>query len=257
MIILVSPSKTQQENNKELWNKFEFTNPVFLNESLIVNKALIETIKKENEFTLYEIFQVNEFSINGKALLKDTIRNIEQFEIGKQYPAIFYYHGLVFKEILGDSTTEKQINFLNKNLFIMSAYYGLVKPLDLIKSYRLMMESKIKVQGVKLVNFWKEHINHYLSKLNKTILNLSSKEYTQTLDYKKLKIIDFDFLVNDNGKIKSIATYKKIARGKLINFLSLKNNLNMDVIKSFNVDGYKYNKEMSKENKLVFIKDNK
>lgn len=257
MIILVSPSKTQQENNKQLWDKFEFTTPEFIKESSIVNNALIKTIKEENEFVLYEIFQVNEFSVNGKALLKDTIRNIEQFEIGKQYPAIFYYHGLVFKEILGDKVTVNQIKFLNKNLFIMSAYYGLVKPLDQIKNYRLMMESKIQVEGARLVNYWKEHINYYLEKLGKTVINLSSKEYTQALDYKKLKIIDFDFLVNDNGKIKSIATYKKIARGKLINYLSLKNKLDMNTIKSFNFDGYQYNSEMSTENKLVFIKNGK
>ena len=125
----------------------------------------------------------------------------------------------------------------------MSAYYGLVKPLDQIKNYRLMMESKIQVEGARLVNYWKEHINYYLEKLGKTVINLSSKEYTQALDYKKLKIIDFDFLVNDNGKIKSIATYKKIARGKLINYLSLKNKLDMNTIKSFNFDGYQYNSE--------------
>lgn len=255
MIILVSPSKTQKENHKELWDKFEFSTPVFIKESLVVNKSLIKTIKEQNEFLLYEIFQVNEFSVNGKALLKDTIRNIEQFEISKQYPAIFYYYGLVFKEILGDKVTVNQINFLNQNLFIMSAYYGLVKPLDLIKNYRLMMESKVQIEGARLVNYWKEHINFYLSKLNKTIINLSSKEYTQALDYKKLNIIDFDFLVNANGKIKSLPTHKKIARGKLINYLSQKNKLTLDVIKSFNVDGYKYDEEMSTESKIVFIKN--
>ena len=31
----------------------------------------------------------------------------------------------------------------------------------------------------------------------------------------------------------------------------------MNTIKSFNVDGYQYNSEMSTENKLVFIKNGK
>ena len=57
-----------------------------------------------------------------------------------------------------------------------------------------------------------------------------------------------------NGKEKIISFYAKNARGAMARFIIQNRLVNEEDLKKFNLDGYSYNVEKSKEDKFVFIR---
>ena len=57
-----------------------------------------------------------------------------------------------------------------------------------------------------------------------------------------------------NGKEKIISFYAKNARGAMARFIIQNRLVNEQDLKRFNLDGYAYNQEKSKEGKLVFLR---
>ncbi len=66
----------------------------------------------------------------------------------------------MFREVKADTLNEKELNYLNNNLVILSAHYGALKPFDMIKPYRLDFNTRLP--DVDLKSFWKDKINDYL-----------------------------------------------------------------------------------------------
>lgn len=122
------------------------------------------------------------------------------------------------------------------------------------------MNNKVKLKGYKsLVDFWKNDLTDLLNqdiKENKSvaIINLASKEYSQTIDKNKISIpfITIDFKEKRDGKLKTIAIFAKQARGAMINF-AVKNNIQtIEQLMKATVRGYSFFK---KENShLIFTK---
>jgi len=62
-------------------------------------------------------------------------------------PALFGFTGLIFKHLDASGLNTNQLNFVRKNVRILSGLYGLLEPFDLIESYRLEMGYKLAVDG--------------------------------------------------------------------------------------------------------------
>mgnify|MGYP005828184489 CR=1 FL=1 len=122
--------------------------------------------------------------------------NYERFQnysSATQYPALFLFRGDVFRGIDVDTLTNNEIQYLNHHLRILSGLYGILKPLDKIKPYRLEMGTKLKnSKGNDLYAFWGNQIKEYLEKEAKDqiIVNLASKEYSKAarLDEMNLQV---------------------------------------------------------------------
>src|SRR5699024_9269485 len=105
------------------------------------------------------------------------------------YQALNLYHGLQFR-YLKDGLSEEDFIFLDDHLRILSARYGVVKPLDGIRHYRKDFTTK------GLYKLWEDTIYNTLTKENQLILNLASKEYSKTItryttDNDRLITVDF------------------------------------------------------------------
>ena len=51
--------------------------------------------------------------------------------------------------------TEEQFGYVRKRLYILSGFYGILRPFDGVLPYRLEMQAKIKFKGYKsLYEFW-------------------------------------------------------------------------------------------------------
>ena len=83
----------------------------------------------------------------------------------------------------------------------MSGLYGILKPFDKIKAYRLEMGTKISINGSKnLYDFWKENVTKSLvNELNENdiIVNLASNEYFSVID----KSLISNTIIIHNSKI--------------------------------------------------------
>jgi hypothetical protein len=111
-----------------------------------------------------------------------------------------------------------------------------------------------------LYSFWKNKVTNQLkSELEERelILNLASKEYFSVIDTSLLSntIISPDFKDFKNGKLKIISFYAKKARGLMARYLIEENISDLEGIRLFSSEGYRYSEEESKnETSPVFIR---
>lgn len=240
MKIIFSPSKTMKYKNInfKVTKAIEFSNHT---ETLI---------KKLKTFSIEEIGSF--FKLKGK-LLEETYSNIQNFETLSECEALSLYEGVTFRQLEIEKFTDKEIEYLNKNLFIFSALYGVISPNTKIKPYRLDMT--INILEESMYKFWSKDINNFLENYSTEIfVNLASKEFSKILDYKKFKVIDIEFRQKIDEKLKNISTEGKKARGMMLNYMTLNSIEDIEKIKKFSEDGYRFSPENSTENKLFFIK---
>ena len=62
---------------------------------------------------------------------------------------------MCIKVLDAESLNNKQIKFAQKHLRILSGLYGILRPMDVIKPYRLEMGTKLETsKGKNLYDFW-------------------------------------------------------------------------------------------------------
>ena len=176
-------------------------------------------------------------------------------------PAVFAFNGDVYNGIDVKTLSEDKVYDLQKSLRILSGYYGVLKPLDLIQPYRLEMGTKLAVNGSEnLYKFWSENItNSILDEMSTEdlLINLASNEYFEAFDKKKFdgRIISPVFKDFKNGKLKIISFYAKKARGMMVRYIVDNSVSSYNELLGFNLGNYSYNEaETSDENFPVFTR---
>lgn len=252
MKILLSPAKIMGLNTQNQWKKK--TSPLFIEDSAYLQSYLKEFSPSELE---------NMLEISPKLSRENWERNQQwKSNPSKQecIQAIFAFKGEVYRGLETETLSSNSLSYLEKNIFILSGLYGILKPSNLIMLYRLEMGKKLQTEKCKnLYSFWTnkltEHVNSQL-KGKEPIINLASKEYFKALDYKNIKspIIDVDFKDYKNGKLKSIMMHFKNARGKMTRWCADNNIQKIEDLKNFREANYAYSEELSVPNHLVFVR---
>jgi hypothetical protein len=174
--------------------------------------------------------------------------------------AIFAFTGEVFRGIDVNSLASDKIPVLQERLRILSGLYGLLKPLDLMKPYRLEMGKKLKVGKTEnLYKFWGDKITNALNEEladDELFVNLASSEYFKAVNQKVLKVPMITPVFKDfkNGQYKTIMTFAKKARGLMVRYIIDMNVTTIEGLKGFNVDGYGFSEALSSGNELVFTR---
>lgn len=233
----------------------EATEPEFLTEAM----ELAELLKTYSQEELMRLMKISEKLAEVNYDRYMNFHNEE--EVTKE--AIFSFSGDVYKAMNPFDYAEEHVEFAQNHLRILSGLYGVLKPLDKIKEYRLEMATKVKnTKNKDLYSFWTEKItknilNEVSVQEKKSILNLASLEYSKTLDRTRLKgieIFDVEFKENRNGQFKVVGTYAKKARGTMVSYI-IKNKIDsIEEVKNFKEDGYVFNEELSTENNIVFTR---
>jgi len=254
MLIVVSPAKTLDYTTPPKTKKF--TLPDYLGDSA-------ELIHRLREFSSLDISELMKVSTKIADL------NFDRFEAwNKKFTeknakqAVLAFKGDVYTGLDAESFTAKDFSFAQKHFRMLSGLYGLLRPLDLMQAYRLEMGTKLSTdRGKNLYEFWGDEIteglNSQLKKINsKYLINLASNEYFKVVKPKVLKgeIITPAFKELKNGDYKMIGVYAKKARGLLSRYIIQNQLSDIEDIKSFDVEGYKFNKKVSKGNNWVFTR---
>ncbi len=252
MIIILSPAKTIDFSRK-IKTK-EYTIPIF-------QKEAFNIINELKEYPPYKLESIMKINPHLAELNFFRIQNFNDDYLNNSKQAIYIYSGEVYRGLNVNEYNGLDINFAKDSLRILSGLYGILKPLDLIKEHRLEMNTNIQLGKYKnLYEFWGNKlsdaiINELKNHNAKILINLASKEYTDALDLKKFSIITPVFKDYKNGKYKVITIYCKRARGLMASYI-IKNKIdNIEDIKYFDLDGYKFQKHMSYDDKLVFTKN--
>ncbi|MEM8851848.1 MAG: YaaA family protein, partial [Pseudomonadota bacterium] len=129
---------------------------------------------------------------------------------------------------------------------ILSGLYGLLRPLDALKPYRLEMGTRLKTRrGKDLYAFWGDRIakalNQDAEETGAThLLNCASQEYFGAVDPKALKlpVITPTFLEDRPGGPKVISFAAKRARGAMARFVAEHRITDPADLRGFQTGGY-------------------
>ncbi|MBJ04460.1 MAG: hypothetical protein CMP65_00975 [Flavobacteriales bacterium] len=254
MITILSPAKTL--DFETLNSSSQFTIPQFLSES----DSLIKVLKK---LSIKDISTTMKISHNLSEINYERFHNwTSEFNLSNSKQSIFCFKGGVYIGLDVEKFSIDDLNYSQNYLRVLSGLHGVLRPLDLIKPYRLEMGTKLKTKkGKNLYDFWGEKItrslNDCLLKNNsKQILNLASNEYFSSIVQNKLKasIIDVKFLDLKNNVYKTISFFAKKARGAMASFVIQNQIQNIEDLKKFNRLGYRFDVEKSQPNSLVFTR---
>lgn len=226
-IIFIAPSKTFAKTS----TKGSLT-PLFFDESKQLELKLRMFTKKQLEEKMHI----------SPAL---ALQVYSYYREETSYRALSLFSGISYREMQAPSLVVP-----NDKLYIIDAFYGLIRPDDEIKQYRL--DFTMGIVG-NLYAYWRPHITNYLEQYHKNdiLIDLSSKEFSSLLS-SNMNVIRIDFSHKDKP-INSVLLKKM--RGKMTRYL-LDHNINsLDALKLVLLDDFKFNPLKSDGNNYIFTND--
>lgn len=254
MITVISPAK-KLDYESSVCTEY-FTIPEGLDRSALLINKLRRTSNKK-------LAELMDLSKNLVQLNADRYATwTEDFSEGTLRQAVLAFNGDVYQGMKNTELNQNELEFAQNHLRILSGLHGLLRPLDLIKPYRLEMGTKLSVRGKKnLYAFWGDEITKGLNAAltesgNDTLVNLASGEYFNAVNKQKLnaKIITPVFKDMKNGQLKVIFLWAKQARGMMSGYI-LRNQINdAEGLKGFSDGGYRFTESLSDESTWVFTR---
>ena len=246
MKIIISPAKKMRVDNDTF---VPLSKPAFLDKTEKIKEALT----KMELPALQKLWECNDeiAELNFNRLRNMNLeRNLT--------PAVFAYDGLQYQHIAPNVLDEVALDYLQKNLKILSGFYGILRAFDGVVPYRLEMQARLACDGYKnLYAFWNSLLYDELAKDDGEVLNLASKEYSKAVEpfvKNGVRFVTCVFGTYVKGKLKVKATEAKMARGEMVRLCAENNVQSVDEVKAYNVRGYVFNEELSSENEFVFVK---
>lgn len=182
----------------------------------------------------------------------------------KPLQALLAYTGVVFKNMNPKDFTVEDFLFAQEHLRMASPCYGFLRPLDLIKPYRMEYDVKLpELEEGNMYNFWRPRLTQpFIDEIkadDQTLINLASMDIQPSFDWKSIeqavRIITPDFRVWKNGKANTIVIYAKMARGQMVRHI-IKNRISEpEELKAFTWEGFHYKEDMSEKDRWVFLQD--
>lgn len=253
MKIVVSPAKTLDYESKLPVSRG--TQPSFIETTAAINRKLARMSKNE----LMELMGISDklADLNHTRYHEFT----EEHDKNNSRPAAYAFAGDVYTGLDAYSIPVDKIDFLQDSLRILSGYYGILRPLDLMQPYRLEMGTSLAVGRKKnLYEVWQEKVTDFLNKEladDELFVNLASQEYFKVINTDKLKVPVITPVFKDfkSGKLKIISFFAKKARGSMVRYIIDTEAETKEDLKGFDYEGYRFSAEESgKKNELVFTR---
>ncbi len=244
MKIILSPAKKM---NTELEVLDYIDKPQFMEET----KTILAWLKGKTYDELKKLWACND------KIAQQNVDRLENMDLGSQLtPAILSYEGIAYQYMAPAVFEYGHFDYVQDHLRILSAFYGVLKPMDGVTPYRLEMQAKAAIDGHKdLYAFWGDKLYKAVDDESGVIINLASKEYSKCIE-KYLqpsdRYITINFVEDSGGKLVTKGTYAKMARGEMVRFMAENNIEDPDQIKSFDRLGYVFREDLSNEKEFVF-----
>ena len=246
MKIIISPAKKMRVDNDTF---VPLSKPAFLD----------KTLKIKDELTKMELPALQKLWECNDEIAELNFKRLRNMNLERNLtPAVFAYDGLQYQHIAPNVLDEAALDYLQKNLRILSGFYGILRAFDGVVPYRLEMQARLACDGYKnLYAFWNSMLYDELTKDDGEVLNLASKEYSKVVEpfvKNGVRFVTCVFGTYVKGKLKVKATEAKMARGEMVRLCAENNVQSVDEVKAYNVRGYVFNEELSSENEFVFVK---
>ena len=256
MLMLISPAKTLDFETPAPVD--QFTQADFLDQSALLMKVL----RKKTAGDLAALMDVSD---------KIAQLNVERnkswqtpFTLQNAKQALFAFKGDVYTGLAADTLPLDRLDYLQTHLRMLSGLYGLLRPYDLMQPYRLEMGTKLtNSRGADLYQFWGKRItqkvNEALEQMGEgtVLVNLASNEYYAAIKPKLLsaRVVTPVFKDGKNGQYKTISFFAKKARGLMVRYAAENNVSQVENLKGFDFDGYRFDATTSTADQWVFLRD--
>ncbi len=171
------------------------------------------------------------------------------FADAPERPAMLAFAGDVYTGFDAKSLEEPGFAFAQDHVRILSGLYGLLRPLDVIRPYRLEMGTRwAPGRASDLYGFWGTRIAALLAddvaaSGDAVVLNLASQEYWHAVAGKLpdgVRVIDVDFRENGPDGPRFVSFHAKKARGMMARWMCEHRVTDVDAMQGFDSDGYRF-----------------
>ena len=245
MKIIISPAKKMNEDTDSLaWKSL----PEFLDNA----KEICAHLQGMDYEGLKKLWKCND---QIAALNVERLRHMELEQ--SLSPAILAYEGIQYQYMAPGVFTDRELGYVQEHLRILSGFYGLLRPFDGLRPYRLEMQAKLAINGAKdLYAYWGDKLAKKLFSETDCIINLASKEYSLCVSRylpESVRFITCVFGEEKEGKVIEKGTMCKMARGEMVRYMAENNVQEPEQLKAFDRLRYKYSEKYSDKDNLVFI----
>lgn len=245
MRIIISPAKKMNVDTDMLdWKAL----PEFLPQT----ERLLERLREMDGPDLKKLWKCND------KIAALNMERLEHMDLRKSLtPAILSYEGIQYQYMGPGVFTQRQFDYVQTHLRILSGFYGILRPMDGVTPYRLEMGAKLEVDGAKnLYDFWGTCLAEKLAAETDAILNLASKEYSQCVSKywpDEKSMVTCVFGEEKAGRIVEKGTLCKMARGEMVRFLTETEAEALEECQAFSGLGFRFAPERSDERTYVFL----
>lgn len=248
ILFITSPAKSM--NEAEDWtSSVRPTQP----RSTDKTKQLLKKLKSYSQNQLAELFSVSD------ALAELNHQRYQNWNDLAEKVAILLYDGDIYGMLNQQDWDRNQQKIAQKQLRIVSGLYGLLRPYDVIKPYRLEMKTSFDWLGQSLASWWSDDVTKQLNadiqKLDaEAVINLASQEYSKAVSVSDLNapMVSIEFKEKKQGKLRTVAIYAKKARGAMIEWLVANQVTDLETIEAFTELGYQLQEKS--DNEWLFVR---
>ena len=258
MKIILSPAKKMNVDSDTLSYKGL---PVYLEQT----EEIAAWLKEKNFEELKQLWKCNE-KIAGQNM--ERLKNMDLYR--NLTPAVLSYEGIAYQYMAPAVFEDKQLIYVQEHLRILSAFYGVLKPMDGVTPYRLEMQAKLtsfhEAFGSvnSLYEYWGDSI--YRNLVSETcghqsplqIVNLASGEYSRSvLPYIAPPVtrVSCIFGERDGVKVKVKGTLAKMARGEMVRWMAEEQIEDIRRLREFSRLNYRFQEDLSSDMEYVFVGD--
>lgn len=244
MKIILSPAKKMVSDPDSIES-------IGLPEFIDKTAAILSILKSKSKEELKAIWKCND------KIAEQNFNRLENMTLDRILtPAVLAYKGIAFQYMAPSVFEDIQFEYIQKHLRILSAFYGVLKPMDGVTPYRLEMQAKVAIGDAKnLYEFWGDSLYRSVIDDSRIVINLASKEYSKCIEKYLMpqdQYITITFCESSKGKLVTKGTYAKMARGEMVRYMAENNIENPLDIKEFNRLGYSFRIDSSSDSEYVF-----
>lgn len=178
-------------------------------------------------------------------------------------PAAYLFNGEAYRGLQFRTFDTDDVRRAQRQLRILSGLYGILRPLDMIRSYRLMMGTPFApARGKKdLYSFWGDRITDQLNATlaeqeDDLVVDLASSEYGRSVRSERLKARRITPVFKEQGPKGPVMVmvYAKHQRGAMSRWIIRQRVQEAEALKEYDGDGYRFDAKASTADQWVFMR---
>ena len=170
MKILISPAKKMRSDPDTLA-------PEALPALLPETERLLAALRAMTPGELQALWRCSD------AIAAQNLERLRDMDLRRRLtPALLSYVGLQYQYMAPGVLEQRQYDYLQTHLRILSGFYGVLRPFDGVTPYRLEMGARLKTEGARdLYAFWGDKLARALEPGDGPVVDLASREYSRAI----------------------------------------------------------------------------